>query len=155
MYISACTLRVSWGRLGLGTRLSLGTRCGWFYLMPSTRVVVSYCNVSCLLMQWLFVFSFATSHDRGMTPSCHGTTTPALTCEMRNSYWERVSDWTYLYLEIKYSVRKPCWPRQAFGDITNPPTHPGSVRNGKMASSEDVALAFVRKVTQRPTVRSW
>ena len=63
MYISACTLRVSWGRLGLGTRLSLGTRWGWFYLMPSTRVVTSYCNVSCLLMQWLFVCSFATSHD--------------------------------------------------------------------------------------------
>ena len=125
--MSACTLRVPWGRLGLGTGLSLGTRCGWFYLMPSTRVVASYYNVSCLLMQWLFVFSFATSHDRGKTPSCHGTTTPALTCEMRNSYWER--------------VRKPCWPRQAFGDITNPPTHPGSVRNGKMASSEDVFLA--------------
>ena len=106
--------------------------------MPSTRVVASYCNVSCLLMQWLFVFSFATSHDRGMTPSCHGTTTPALTCEMRNTGNELVIELTRLYLEIKYSVRKPCWPRQAFGDITNPPTHLGSVRNGKIASSEDV-----------------
>ena len=31
-----------------------------------------------------------------------------------------------------------CWPRQSFVTSPIPPTHPGSVRNGKMASSEDV-----------------
>ena len=64
--------------------------------MSSTRVVASYGNVSCLLMQWLFVFSFATLHDHGMTPSCHGTTTPALTCAMRNTGNELVIELTYI-----------------------------------------------------------
>ena len=102
--------------MGLGTRLSLGTRWGWFYLMPSTRIVASYCNISCLLMQWLFVFSFATSHARRMTWHDHTS------ADMRNvKYWERVSLYHDLCLEPvgpgKHSATSsiPQLTRVAFG----------------------------------------